>query len=127
MKDGLTPGITRERSYTVTDRMGVGHLGDGVPSVLSTPSMIGLMERTCMELVTPWMEENEQTVGIHVDVRHLAPTRIGQEVTIKATLQEFEGKRFRFAIEAVNDQGVKIGTGFHRRSLINTKKFTNSR
>lgn len=124
MKDGLTPGYTLERSYKVTDEMGVRHFGAGVPSVLSTPSMILLMERTCMESVTPWMDEDEQTVGFHVDVKHIAPTRIGQEVTIRSTLQEIKEKRFRFAVEAVNDQGVKIGEGFHRRSLINMKKFT---
>ena len=42
--------------------MGVKHFPAGVPSVLSTPSMIGMMERTCVELSTPYMEENEQTV-----------------------------------------------------------------
>jgi len=126
MKEGLTAGLTHERTSAVTAEMGVQHLGTGVPSVLSTPAMIGLMERTCMELVIPWLDENEQTVGFHVDVKHIAPTRIGQSVTIRATLQEFTEKRFRFAVEATNDQGVKIGEGIHRRSLINVKKFTNS-
>ena len=126
MKEGLTPGLTHEQSYTVTPEMGVRHFGTGVPSVLSTPSMIGLMERTCMEFVTPWMDENEQTVGFHVDVRHIAPTRIGQKVTIRVTLPEVKEKRFRFAVEANNDKGVKIGEGIHRRSLINMKKFTSS-
>ena len=104
--------------------MGVTHFGAGIPRVLSTPSMIGLMERTCLELLTPYMDEGEQTVGFHVDVKHLAPTRIGQSVTVTATLQEIADKRFRFAVEATNDQGVKIGVGAHRRALIHLKQFT---
>ena len=87
--------------------------------------MIGLMERTCVELLNPFMDENEQTVGFHVDVKHLAPTKIGQSVTITATLEEVkEERQFRFAVEAVNDQGIRIGEGIHRRALINIRKFT---
>ena len=125
MKKSLTPGITRKQTFVVTPEMGITHFGSGVPSVLSSPMMIGLMERTCVELLNPFMDENEQTVGFHVDVKHLAPTKIGQSITITATLLEATEKRFRFAVEAVNDQGVKIGEGTHRRALINMKQFTN--
>ena len=52
--------------------------------------MIGLMERTCVELTEPYLDRDEQTVGIHVDVRHLAATNIGQEVTITAELLEIK-------------------------------------
>ncbi len=93
--------------------------------MLSTPSMIGLMERTCVELLTPFMEEDEQTVGFHVDVKHLAPTKIGQSVTVTATLQEIKERHFRFSVEAVNDRGIKIGDGSHRRALIKISRFTN--
>lgn len=126
MKKGLTQGLTHERSVVVTAEMGITHFGAGVPSVLSTPSMIALMERACVELLTPYMDENDQTVGFHVDVRHFAPTRIGQSVTVSSMLEEVKGKRFRFAVEATNDQGVKIGEGAHRRALINLKQFTSN-
>ncbi|MBI2090781.1 MAG: thioesterase family protein [Deltaproteobacteria bacterium] len=126
MKEGLTTGLAHKGTYVTTPEMGVQHFGPGVPTVLSSPSMIGLMERTCVELLTPYMEENEQTVGFHVDVKHLAPTKIGQAVTVTARLQEVKEKRFRFAVEAINDQGVKIGEGTHRRALINLKQFTSN-
>ncbi len=125
MKEDLTPGLLRKQTFVVIPEMGITHFGSGVPSVLSSPAMIGLMERTCVELLTPYMGENEQTVGFHVDVKHLAPTRIGQSVTVTATLQEVKERRYRFFVEAVNDQGVKIGEGTHRRALINMKQFTN--
>jgi len=126
MKDGLGTGLLHKRDVTVTTEMGVTHFGAGVPQVLSTPSMIGLMERTCVELLLPYLDEGEQTVGFHVDVKHLAPTKIGQSITITARLLEAKDKKFRFAVEAVNDRGVKIGEGTHRRALINLKQFTQS-
>jgi len=126
MKDGLAAGLIHQRDFTVTAEMGVKHFGAGVPQVLSTPSMIGLMERTCVEILTPYMDEREQSVGFHVDVKHLAPTRIGQSIMITATLLEVKEKKFRFAVEAVNDRGVKIGEGTHRRALINLTEFTQS-
>ena len=85
--------------------------------------MIGLMERTCVELTEPYLEENEQTVGIHVDVRHLAPTNIGQSVTVTAELLEKKGNKLRYAVLAINDQNVKIGDGTPGRAVINTARF----
>ena len=85
--------------------------------------MISLMEGTCVRLVAPYLEENEQTVGIHVDVRHLAPTKIGQSVTVTAELIEVTGNKLRFAVSAVNDREIEIGKGTHRRALIDTKQF----
>ena len=85
--------------------------------------MIGLMERTCVDLTEPYLNENEQTVGIHVDVRHLAPTKIGQSVTVTAELLEVKDNKLRYAVSATNDQGVKIGEGTHRRAVINTERF----
>jgi fluoroacetyl-CoA thioesterase len=74
-------------------------------------------------LTEPYLNENEQTVGIHVDVRHLAPTRIGQGVTVTAELLEVKDNKLRYAVSATNDQGVKIGEGTHRRAVINTERF----
>jgi predicted thioesterase len=118
MKEGLTAGQTYEKTWTTTPEMGIRHLGPGVPAVLSTPAMIGLIEATCVEFLNAYMEAGEQTVGFHVDVKHLAPTRIGQKVTAKIALQELKDRRFRFSVEAVNERGVKIGEGSHRRAVI---------
>jgi len=85
--------------------------------------MILLMEITCSRLMAPYFEHNEQTVGFHVDVKHLAPTRIGQRVTVTVRLEEVKERRFRFSVEATNDEGVKIGEGTHLRALINLKQF----
>ena len=124
MKDGLVAGLTNTQTYQTTLEMRAKQLA---PDVFSTPAMIGLMEYTCVLLVAPYLDENEQTVGIHVDVRHMAPTKIGQSVTVTAELLEVKDNKLRFALSAVNDQGVKIGEGTHRRALIDIKQFASGR
>ena len=120
MKDGLAPGITHAHTYVTTLDMRAKQLS---ADIFSTPAMIGLMEGTCVRLVAPYLDENEQTVGIHVDVRHMAPTRIGQSVTVTVELVELKEKKLRFTVSAVNDQGVRIGEGTHRRALIDSTQF----
>ena len=120
MKEGLVPGSINEQTYVTTPAMRATQL---ISSVFSTPAMIGLMEGTCVRLVQPYLDDNEQTVGIHVDVRHMAPTKIGQSVTVRAELLEIKGDKIKFAVAAINDQDVRIGEGTHRRAVINTKKF----
>jgi predicted thioesterase len=121
MKNGLVPGLINKQTYVTTQEMRASQL---TSEVFSTPAMIGLMEGTCVRLVAPFLDENEQTVGIHVDVRHMAPTNIGQSVTVTAELLEVKENKLRFNVLAVNDHDVKIGEGKHRRAVINTKQFT---
>ncbi len=85
--------------------------------------MIGLMERTCVDLTEPYLDKDEQTVGTHVDVCHFAPTKIGQTVTVTAEVLEVHDKKIRYAVSATNDQGIDIGAGQHRRAVISTKHF----
>jgi len=117
----LKPGLSRIESYETTDRMRATQL---TSDVLSTPAMIGLMEGTCVRLTEPYLDENEQTVGIHVDVYHTAATKIGQTVTVTAEVLEVKGNKIGYSVSAVNDSGTQIGHGKHRRAVINTKKFS---
>lgn len=119
----MVPGLTHRQTYVTTPEMRAKQLA---ADIFSTPAMIGLMEYTCVLLVAPHLDENEQTVGIHVDVRHMAPTKIGQRVTVTSELLEVKDNKLRFALSAVNDQGIKIGEGTHRRALIDTKQFAGS-
>lgn len=121
MKTDLGPGLARAQTYETTERMRATQL---TSDVFSTPAMIGLMEGTCVRLTEPYLDENEQTVGIHVDVWHTAPTKIGQSVTVTAEILEVKGNKIRYSVSATNEGGVQIGHGTHRRAVINTKKFT---
>jgi fluoroacetyl-CoA thioesterase len=120
MKSGLKPGLTHTQTYETTAPMRAPQL---TADVFSTPAMIGLMEGTCVRLTAPYLEEGENSVGMHVDVFHLAPTKIGQSVTMTAEILEIDGNKIRYALSATNDAGVKIGEGKHRRAVLRTKKF----
>jgi predicted thioesterase len=103
--------------------MGITHLGPDVPSMYSTPSMVQLIEGTCVRLMGRYVDAGEQSVGYRVDVRHLAPTTIGKQVTSKVSLREVNGRRYVFDIEVHNEDGVKIGEGVHERALIDISRF----
>jgi predicted thioesterase len=123
MKPELPSGITRTHTYETTLEMRARQLQ---ADVFSTPAMIGLMERTCVDLTEPYLDTDEQTVGIHVDVRHRAPTKIGQSVTVTATVLEVNDNKILYSVSAINEHGVKIGDGIHRRAVIDTKRFGNN-
>ena len=86
MKGTLKPGMSAEQTVTTTPEMGITHLGPTAPRMFSTPAMIGLMEGTCVQFLTPYMDVGEQTVGFHIDVKHLAPTKIGDGIHERAVV-----------------------------------------
>jgi fluoroacetyl-CoA thioesterase len=123
VKPDLKPGATDEQTITTTPEMGITHLGPNAPSMYSTPSMIQLIEATCVRLLSRYHEPGEQSVGFHVDVRHLAPTPVGKQVTAKVALREINGRRYLFDVECWSEDGVKIGEGIHERALIDIARF----
>lgn len=127
MKLEFVPGISDEMTITTTPEMGITHLGPDVPSMYSTPSMVQLIEGTCVRLISRYVDPGEQSVGYRVDVKHLAPTVVGKKVTARVRLREVNGRRLIFDVEVVNEDGVKIGEGMHERALIDVKRFAGSR
>jgi predicted thioesterase len=123
LKPEFAPGIADEMTITTTPDMGITHLGPGVPSMYSTPSMVGLIEGTCVRLISKYVDAGEQSVGFRVDVKHLAPTAIGKSVTAKVALREINGRRCIFDVEVHSEDGVKIGEGMHERAIINIDRF----
>ena len=114
----LAPGLKAESVHTVDDALVVKHMGgDGV---LSTPSMIMLMERTAIQAVQGHLPEGHTTVGFEVHVKHVAATPKGWQVTVTAELLEVDGKKLRFKVEA-RDEDKKVGEGTHRRAVIAKK------
>jgi fluoroacetyl-CoA thioesterase len=114
----LQPGLSAEITLVVDDSLVVKHMGgDGV---LSTPSMIGLMERAGIQAVQPILPEGYTTVGFEVHVKHFAPTPKGKKVTVRAELLEVDGRKLRFKVEA-HDEDKKVGDGTHRRAVVQIK------
>jgi predicted thioesterase len=124
LKAEFVPGITEEMTITTTPEMGITHLGPDVPSMYSTPSMVQLIEGTCVRLMGRYVDAGEQSVGYRVDVKHLAPTAVGKRVTAKVALREVKGRRYVFDVEVHNEDGTRIGEGMHERAVIDVRRFT---
>ncbi len=129
MKEGLHPGIEHELSFTITDDKTVPALYPEAPSfqdmprVFATGFMVGLLEWACLELVKPYLDwPREQTVGTHVDFSHTAATPPGMTVTVRARLEEVDGKRLTFSVSA-HDGVDTITRGRHERYIIDAAKF----
>ena len=118
----LTVGLEGTRKFIVHEEDTAKFLGSGDVSVLSTPSMIAMMENTARLLVEDFLPEGYTTVGIHVDVRHLKAAPIGAEIVVKAKLIEIDRKKLTFTVEAYwNDK--KIGEGIHERYIVKRDEF----
>lgn len=116
-------GATKERTITVDSNQTTSFLWEG-ENVLSTPSMIMEMEETCRLLLKEQFVPDPEwdSVGTIVDVRHLAATPVGAEVSLKAIVVSVEGKRVMFEVEA-RDRLEKVGDGKHERFIINVPRF----
>jgi predicted thioesterase len=113
--DRLTPGLKGQIVTTVDDKLIVKHMGG--EGVLSTPSMIGLMERAGIEAMQAHLPDGHTTVGFEVNVKHFGATPKGKQVTVSAELLEIDGRKLRFKVEA-HDEDKKVGEGTHRRAIV---------
>ena len=122
MEFNLKVGMTAVKQEEVTNDNTAIRYGSGGAAVYATPAMIGLMEGTCLAAVDPHLPEGMGTVGIHLDVRHLAATPVGLCVRSEAELVEIAGKRLTFKVTVFDDK-EKIGEGTHQRYIIDVNKF----
>lgn len=119
----LPIGTKGEQKLLVTSEVAISFLGLENARVLSTPHMIGFMERTCRDTVMPLLDPGLDTVGTHVNVAHLAAAPLGMTVTFTAEVIGVTDRRIQFRVEA-RDEKEKIGEGTHERAIINVAKFT---
>lgn len=118
MKDSLAVGIEKTMEHEVTDDMAPGHLP---MKVLSTPSMIQLIEMTCLHCAQPHLDDGETTVGTHVNVSHQGKAMSGESVSIDVKLTEITKRRLTFDIN-VNAPSGLISTGTHQRAVIDLSR-----
>lgn len=118
----MESGIKNEKSIVVTDEVTASKVGSGLLPVYATPSMIALMEGTCAESVQPYLAEGEGTVGVAVDIKHIAATPVGMTVRCESLLKEVNGKKLVFEVNVYDEKGL-VGTGIHKRAIINNEAF----
>ena len=107
---------------TVTREKTVAHFHDDMPEVYGTPFMIYLMELAAANAIKPYLPPGWISVGAGVDVKHLAATPVGMNVTAKAEVLEWNGRTVRFRVEA-RDGVEQIGEGFHVRAPVERERF----
>jgi predicted thioesterase len=118
----LTEGLTFTKEFVVQKDQIADFLGSGKVAVLSTPSMILMMEQTAMLSVKNQLAEGNITVGTHVNVSHLRAAKLGAKIKVDVKLQKIEKKHLTFSVVAYAN-GTKIGEGFHERHIVNKEKF----
>ena len=118
----MTVGLKHTVKEYVTCENTADKVGSGLLPVYATPSMIALMEKCASECVAPHLEEGKASVGTMLNIKHVAASPIGIEITCNATLTEIDGRRLVFALEAYDEKGL-IGEGTHERFVIDTERF----
>jgi len=120
--ESIVAGLIGESTTKVVPEKTAQHLGSGSVSVFATPEMVLLMEMAGVAAVDHLLPEGYHTVGMRIDVSHLAATPLGMSVHARAELQRVEGRKLTFRVEAWDDL-EKIGEGVHERMIINLIKF----
>lgn len=123
MKAAIKIGTTGETSFVVATEHCIEFATDGMPAVLSTPNLIGILERTARQAIAPFLAADERSVGVELDLRHLAPAPLGANVTATARVIGVTGRLVDFQIEARDEQELLI-RGVHKRAIVNVASFT---
>ncbi len=120
----LEAGIKGHQEITVEEKDLAIYVGSGTVHVLATPMMIANMEYTAAASVEELVGEGKSTVGIEVNVSHVAATPKGMKVYFDSELLEVSenGKILTFHVEAHDEYGL-IGEGTHRRAIIDRERF----
>ena len=115
-------GLVARISLTVTDADTALAVGSGDVPVLATPRLISLCEQAAVQAVAGSLTSEMTTVGMRVEVAHLAPTAVGHRVEAEATLDRIEGKRLTFNVSVHDDRGL-VAAGKVTRVVVNRQQF----
>lgn len=127
MNKELVPGLSATIAKTVEKRFLASEIGSGLVNVFSTAMMVAFMEEAAVAAVQPYLPNGFTTVGVHLDVSHKAATPLGMEVTFSAILKEIsgDGRKMTFDVYASDSFG-QIGSGIHKRVMVNWHDFEKS-
>ena len=120
MSTPLTAGISVSRNFTIDKGRTIGFMGEDA-RVYATPSLITDIEHTCRDLIVEHVGSGEDSVGFKVSILHTAPTLLGMDVTVTATITEVDGAKVVFDVSA-KDSLDSICSGKHERFVVNIEK-----
>ena len=118
----LTLCLEGRSELIVADEHTAPRIGSGRVRVLATPVMINLMEAAALDAAENLIPAGYQSLGIRLDVRHIAATPVGMRVRATAKLTSVNGRTLEFWVEA-RDQKELIGDGSHQRIIVDVARF----
>jgi fluoroacetyl-CoA thioesterase len=121
-EERIVVGMRGSAALTVGDEHTAPSIGSGKVRVLATPVMINLIEAAALAAVEHLLPSGYQSLGTHLDVRHIAATPVGMGVSVTARVTNVDGRVIGFKVEASDEKDL-IGHGTHERVVVNVAKF----
>ncbi len=118
----LEIGVKGYQEVQASEANSAKTMGSGSLDVFATPAMIALMEETAWKSIQPYLEEGQGSVGIQLNVDHLAATPLGMKVHCESEVTAVEGRKIEFKVAAYDEVGL-IGEGTHQRFIVENEKF----
>jgi fluoroacetyl-CoA thioesterase len=118
----ITSGLTGTAQLLVGPEHTASFVGSGRIAVLATPVMINVIEAAALNAIEHLLPAGHQSLGIHLDVTHVAATPVGLLVTATAAVLRVEGRTITFRVEA-RDEVEAIGSGIHQRVVVSVARF----
>jgi len=119
---GVELGVHATVELTVTPADTARALGSGDVEVLGTPRLLALCEQATCLAVADHLKPGETTVGLRVELTHLAPTNVGSAVRAEATLDRTDGRRLVFTVSASDSAGL-VAAGKITRVIVDREGF----
>jgi len=118
----IRPGLVGECSEVVTEELTASSFGSGLVSAFATPAMIAIMENASVNTIREYLKAGETSVGVEVNVKHLAATPVGMRVRAQAEVISVDRRRVSFRVQAW-DEKERIGEGTHVRVIVDAARF----
>lgn len=115
-------GLKGRAETAVTPENTAAAMGSGLVPVFATPAMVALMEQAAASSLTPFLEEGQGSVGVHLEITHQSATPVGLKVWAESRVTAVEGKQITFSVAAYDEVGL-IGQGTHKRACITVERF----
>lgn len=119
----LRLGLKGELNYTIQNKDTYKSNETGDLEILSTSTMISLMEFTVCQSLSDCLDKGITTVGKSMNIKHFCPTSVGTNVKFESELIKIDGKNLTFEIKALDPFGI-MGSGIHERTIVNSQYFT---
>ena len=120
MKPSLEPGVSSTRRITVDRERTIGFMGEEA-RVYATPRLVGDIEYTSRDLMLAHLDPGEDSVGVEIALKHLAPSLTGMTVEIGVSVTEVAGRKVSFEVVA-HDELDEISRGTHVRFVVEVAK-----